>query len=1288
MALNVGELYMEMGLRGELEDELRQAERRVESLSDTGDEAARRLRQIAMPRDLRADAERATQSIEDIGDEARTTQQRLDQVRFRDDARREAERTAEEVSNIGRAARNAADDMENLGDSAGGEAGAQTAGGFIEGLADGLSGLASSTGPVAGSILGIVGLGVGVGAAFAAAIQDGMQSELTEDTFRAKTGLNEAQARKFGLASGESFSDAFGASIESNLGTAQIALETGLLDPESTQRDAEAVINSLTGVSDILGEEIPAVARAASQAVKTGFAVDMNDALDLIVAGQQAGLNVSEDWLDTINEYSVQFQALGVEGPEAIGLMSQALKGGARDTDLAADALKEFSIRAIDGSEAAADAYEAIGLNAEEMTAQIARGGDDASDGLRQVLNALRAIDDPVAQSAAAVGLFGTQAEDMKRALLNMNLDTAVDALNDYEGAAQSAIDVMGGNSATAVQGAFNSISAAADGLKQALAEAFGPYIQDWANSISNNRAGVIDFFTAVGNGGFEAAEAVLSFVEGSLRGIGSFVAAGMDMSASFLRQIASMVGGMENFIGLYKPLAMVLGIDLPDFDGVAEKLNHMALNAETAGDNTQDALNGVADSIRDSVIPGLNTAQERFNQFAGGVRDSAAFNDAVTAMIQTTNGFADAMGEAGLSHDTWTGKLNEGIPAQRDMADALRDVEGKLEDQVKAGLEAGASTEELTEQWEANRGALIESAMQLGLTNEQALALVDSYNLTPDLIETVFDQPGMPESQASADILKDKILGIPDEKTIQTTALTDEAIEMLEALGYKVERLPNGTVKVIADTEQAEADMLKFTQKERIAKVKARVESGELNFGEAVSQAFPVVPASPNIRYRENADGNVYNPGQASIKNATVNQWAEAGPEAFIPMSPAKRPRSEAILNQVADAFGFRLTKWADGGITSGELDSYARGIEGADYVFGGWGNGWSTDCSGAVSIITNLADGRDPMGGGRFATGTEDGELADRGFFPGKGGAGDLRVGWLNGGPGGGHTALTLPNGINVEMGGARGNGQYGGGAAGGNDSQFTNFAFKPINHGDNGETVPGADALAAGDYTSEYREATGIEEDEANVGGRYGTSGSGSVQDVRVVNFPGQEDAGERPDDRQPKARLGLAFYNKGGTVGGSGNTDTVPAMLTPDEEVTPQGPARKHRALLKLIAQDKVPGFNAGGTVGGFGGYAGKPKDRKLNAMDYAGLASGLFFTAASGFGSDGSFKGFDTGNTDIPGVIDALERVVKEIQENPPIVVEHAEIKANDPQQLVDGLRSTDIANLALTRRNV
>ncbi|WP_234709484.1 tape measure protein [Mycolicibacterium cosmeticum] len=182
-----------------------------------------------------------------------------------------------------------------------------------------------------------------------------------------------------------------------------------------------------------------------------------------------------------------------------------------------------------------------------------------------------------------------------------------------------------------------------------------------------------------------------------------------------------------------------------------------------------------------------------------------------------------------------------------------------------------------------------------------------------------------------------------------------------------------------------------------------------------------------------------------------------------------------------VWDMLKAALPRFAEGGLVGADsLVNFARGVEGAKYVRGGvnWG-----DCSGAVSAIANYATGRDPFGS-RFATATEGEELAKRGFKPGLGPSGSLRVGWYNGGPAGGHTAATLPDGTHFEMGGARGNGQFGGSAAGAEDSMFTNRMHLPpeaMGGLDGGASTIGAAYSSSGGGSGgggSYRSATSAE------------------------------------------------------------------------------------------------------------------------------------------------------------------------------------------------------------------
>lgn len=120
------------------------------------------------------------------------------------------------------------------------------------------------------------------------------------------------------------------------------------------------------------------------------------------------------------------------------------------------------------------------------------------------------------------------------------------------------------------------------------------------------------------------------------------------------------------------------------------------------------------------------------------------------------------------------------------------------------------------------------------------------------------------------------------------------------------------------------------------------------------------------------------------------------------------------------------------------------AQSAAGQDYDWGGHSFS-GADCSGYVSMVVNAATGRDPVGG-RMNTGSAGAYMQALGGVMGPGPAGTLRVGWVNGGPGGGHMAGTMPDGTNFESGGAHGTVMYGGSAKGASD--FPNQAFLPWN------------------------------------------------------------------------------------------------------------------------------------------------------------------------------------------------------------------------------------------------
>ncbi|MGW5402666.1 phage tail tape measure protein, partial [Streptomyces sp. NPDC003952] len=362
--------------------------------------------------------------------------------------------------------------------------------------------------PVAGAA-GVVGLG------FASAFSDALDLQDAKAKLVAQLGFGDADSKKAGKIAGDLYKNAYGESLSDVNDTLATVFQSGLAKAGDAEDAIKGVTTQVLNYSTLTGEEALPVTRAVSQMLKTGLAKNATEAFDILTRGQQLGINKSEDLLDTFNEYGTQFRKLGIDGPTALGLMNQALQAGARDSDIAADAIKEFSIRAVDGSKTTVDGFTKLGLSADTMAEKFAKGGPQATAALGQVLDKLRAVKDPAEQSRIAVELFGTQAEDLGAALLAFNPSTAVKGLGQLQGAAARAGDTLNDT-------AKNKLTTISRTIKTTLAEAIEKYalpklekFADWFNGPGK--------FVVV-SWALEAGQAFLDFSADMLGGLGKTI--------------------------------------------------------------------------------------------------------------------------------------------------------------------------------------------------------------------------------------------------------------------------------------------------------------------------------------------------------------------------------------------------------------------------------------------------------------------------------------------------------------------------------------------------------------------------------------------------------------------------------------------------------------------------------------------------------------------------------------------------------------------------------------------
>ena len=246
----------------------------------------------------------------------------------------------------------------------------------------------------------------------------------------------------------------------------------------------EEATDAALALNNVLGYEVSESSRTAGALMKN-FGVSAQEAYNLIAIGAQNGADKNGDLLDVLNEYSAQYSALGLSAEEFVSSLVDGAEAGVFSVDKVGDAVKEFNIRAKDGSDTTAEAFELLGMNADVMSEKFAAGGDTARTAFFEVVNALESMDDPMAKNAAAVGLFGTQYEDLEA--------TVLPVLSGIEGGTLDMYDAVG-TLAEGAQSMGDEWQAAGNSIKAAFGAAITPAVSAGSSALAGFVQGVGEF--------------------------------------------------------------------------------------------------------------------------------------------------------------------------------------------------------------------------------------------------------------------------------------------------------------------------------------------------------------------------------------------------------------------------------------------------------------------------------------------------------------------------------------------------------------------------------------------------------------------------------------------------------------------------------------------------------------------------------------------------------------------------------------------------------------------------
>ena len=246
--------------------------------------------------------------------------------------------------------------------------------------------------------------------------------ESAMNTLQVQTGMSSKEMEKYNGIMKEMYNKNYGESFDDIAQSiATVAQNSKEVDPAKIQELTEGALT----LRDAFGFEVNETMRAANMLMDQ-FGISGEEAYNLIAQGAQNGLNKNGDLLDTINEYAVHFKQTGRGAEDFFNMLENGAEEGTFSVDKLGDAWKEFGIRAKDTTTTTTEAYEILGLNADEMRAKFAAGGESAKQATDTILTALFSMDDAVKQNQAGVDLFGTMWEDLGA--------DAIKALSDTNG--------------------------------------------------------------------------------------------------------------------------------------------------------------------------------------------------------------------------------------------------------------------------------------------------------------------------------------------------------------------------------------------------------------------------------------------------------------------------------------------------------------------------------------------------------------------------------------------------------------------------------------------------------------------------------------------------------------------------------------------------------------------------------------------------------------------------------------------------------------------------------------
>ena len=695
----------------------------------------------------------------------------------------------------------------------------------LDDFSDKLGNVSSLTAPLSGALLGIGSVGVD---AFL-----NMEGSLVK--VKNMLGLTDTEAERLYDSARDLASKGF-ADFDEVLNTlSNVKLVMGdLLDDSQLEDFSKGVLS----ISQTFDADLNDVLKA-SQMLITNFGIDGAEALDIIAYGFQNGLNYSDDFLDTLWEYSVQFADMGYSAKEFTSILENGMEHGIFNTDKLADAVKEANIRLKEMPEATGEAVKTLGLDVEKIQSDIAKGGDTAQKAMDDVCEAILAIEDPIERNKVGVEIFGTMWEDTGDAIAK-SVAGATEDIENLDGTVSNMNDTIENMN----DGGLAQLKTKMTEAFQVIGEKLCPVFNDLIDTVTD----AVDWFTDLDES-----------TQGNIIKFGALLMAISPIAGA----LSTLTGALSGAIGLFGKVSTAIS----GAGGVTSAVSGVSTAIGTAGGSTGviGSLSALASAFAPwlvggavvvGVIAGLTILKQQYDEakeksllLAEGYEgDVARMKNANALLIEDFN---TNYGEAKTDIETFSTEAStllaqafSGVGAEGGQTDidltAYNTLVAQKLGEVKQTIAthqtnmasdlALFNTNYANQQilgWDVintitqNKGAEMEKHVQTAYDN-----LLNTQKMSAYIGQTITDEAGnemvytwemywndLAEAQAffEEEQLKAQV-GFYDDELFNTQTFVND----VGATTY------NGYLKQLDDAEQQRDEMIKISEEQRDAKIKA----------------------------------------------------------------------------------------------------------------------------------------------------------------------------------------------------------------------------------------------------------------------------------------------------------------------------------------------------------------------------------------------------------------------------------------------------------------------------------